>query len=75
MLARGQELAYHISRNEEIKHFPEDEREGLVMYVKALKNKMRPDADKNEVRDWLRKLAQDTKKSVIGQIMNHAETQ
>jgi hypothetical protein len=75
MLARGQELAYHISRNEEIKHFPEDEREGLVMYVKALKSKQRPDADVEEAREWLRKLAQDAKKSVLGQIMNHAETQ
>jgi hypothetical protein len=75
MLARGQELAYHISRNKEIKHFPEDEREGLVMYVKALKSKRRPDADVEEGRDWLRKLAQDTKKSLLGQIMNYAETQ
>jgi hypothetical protein len=45
------------------------------MYVKALKSKLRPDADQQELRDWLRKLAQDTKKSVLGQIINHAESQ
>lgn len=75
MLSRGGELAMHVSRNEEIKHFPEDDREGLLMYVKIFRTKMRSDAGKDELSTWLRKLAGDAKQSTLGQIMNHVETQ
>ena len=74
MLAKGQELAMYISRNEEIKHFPEDEQEGLLMYIRQYKAKALSDADYNKLGDWLHKLASDMKKSTIGQIMNHRET-
>ena len=34
MEAHGNELAIYVSCNKEIKHFPEDECEGMVMFVK-----------------------------------------
>ena len=72
MEVRGNELAIYVSRNKEIKHFPEDECEGMVMFVKLFQMKLESDAGEDELSKWLRKIAQDAKQSVLGQIFNHA---
>ena len=35
MLAHGEQLAVHVSKNEEVKYLAEDDQEGLVMTVHA----------------------------------------
>jgi hypothetical protein len=74
MRANGEQLARHISRNEVIKHFPEDDREELVMQLHEFLARSRPGASQAELESWLRKLGADSKKSALGQIMNHRET-
>lgn len=75
MLADGGELALQLSRNELIRHFAEDEKEGLVMYVRTYMSKLGPDGVLSPAgKDWLRTLGGEAK-SAIAQIMNHTETQ
>lgn len=73
MLGDGARLALHVSRNEEITHLGEDDREGTVMTIReylmlSAKGPLAP-----EVVAWLKKLGQ-MANSTIGQIMNHEET-
>ena len=75
MEASGNELAIYVSHNKEIKHFPKDECEGMVMFVKLFQMKLESDGGKDELSQWLRKIAQDAKQSVLGRIFNHVETQ
>ena len=74
MVADGGILAQHISRNEENRQFTEDDRETLLMHVRKYISLSRPGAPSQDLEKYLRKLGKDSKKSVLGQIMNHEET-
>lgn len=69
MLANGEELANHISRNEFEFQYVETEAEGLCMELKEYLN---TEGDEEKRRRYLKKVG--SKSSVVGQIMNHRET-
>jgi hypothetical protein len=73
MLAHGERLAVHVSKNEEVKYLAEDDREGLVMMVRAYVTLSKQGVDGTGVEGWLTKLGTQTN-STVGQVMNHVET-
>jgi hypothetical protein len=69
MLANGEELANHISRNEFEFRYVETEAEGLRMELKEYLN---AEVDEEKRDRYLKKVSIGS--SLLGQIMNHRET-
>lgn len=73
MLANGERLAVHVSKNEEVKYLAEDDKEGLIMTVREFVTLTKQGGDLSSLESWLMKLGTSTN-SIVGQVMNHAET-